>query len=431
MRSNEQGEQPGGGYGPNRPRQRRDVISQSIEKGDKMVKGTTLTVMAGAVLVTAAWTNLAMAGEAAAEPKKSVAQSKEAKRIEVTVTPAKPCLLPDGRTKIVVKKESIYLGRQGRTGTVQVMIGDSVLDIVPRTVIATGGYRFEFSEAPQFQFGHVRQEDMIFTLVDTCTLTVLSSKQDSPHVSLKELKHTVELDCFHNMPCLEVHTIHGDGKHFVSFKPTMVEVSRFHPSTELGARLKMNVINNFGAKAIQLDYKKKTQVTIGEETITFESFGFDYKAKKLKIRIDTVPKTAKAGATIVEYGSSWPPARAEEQAETLQQLRQRYQQARDIFAKTEDWGEAYTKSQESARALISALLNHWVTLPDDSAEAPAVCKEIKTVCKDMGGDPLTERYSNAKSFLARAVWPGCEPLYAAFLKEISLLCSAERFGVTG
>jgi len=26
---------------------------------------------------------------------------------------------------------------------------------------------------------------------------------------------------------------------------------------------------------------------------------------------------------------------------------------------------------------------------------------------------------------------GCEPLYAAFLKEISLLCSAERFGVTG
>jgi len=28
-------------------------------------------------------------------------------------------------------------------------------------------------------------------------------------------------------------------------------------------------------------------------------------------------------------------------------------------------------------------------------------------------------------------WRGCEPLYAAFLKEISLLCSAERFGVTG
>jgi len=29
------------------------------------------------------------------------------------------------------------------------------------------------------------------------------------------------------------------------------------------------------------------------------------------------------------------------------------------------------------------------------------------------------------------VTQGCEPLYAAFLKEISLLCSAERFGVTG
>jgi len=30
-----------------------------------------------------------------------------------------------------------------------------------------------------------------------------------------------------------------------------------------------------------------------------------------------------------------------------------------------------------------------------------------------------------------SVCGGCEPLYAAFLKEISLLCSAERFGVTG
>jgi len=33
--------------------------------------------------------------------------------------------------------------------------------------------------------------------------------------------------------------------------------------------------------------------------------------------------------------------------------------------------------------------------------------------------------------LRLADYTGCEPLYAAFLKEISLLCSAERFGVTG
>ena len=93
----------------------------------------------------------------------------------------------------------------------------------------------------------------------------------------------VELDCFHGMPCLKVHTVGGEGKHFVSFKPTQVEVARFHPGPpELGARLKMNVINNFGAKAITLDYKKKTQVTIGPETISFESFEFNHGAKKIR-----------------------------------------------------------------------------------------------------------------------------------------------------
>ena len=243
------------------------------------------------------------AGGKPASAAKSVAQGIEAKELEVTVTPAKPYVLPDGSTKILVKKESIYLGRGGRTGTVQVMVGESVLDVVPRTVIATGGYRFEFNTAPQFQFGHVREEDMIFTVVDACTLTVLSSRQPSPRVALKELKDTVELACSHNMPCLEVHTIRGLGKHFVSFKPTMVEVARFHPGPPvLGARLKMNVINNFGAKAITLDYMKKTQVTIGAETITLESSDFDYKGKKLKIRITTVPKTTKAAATVFEYG---------------------------------------------------------------------------------------------------------------------------------
>jgi hypothetical protein len=105
------------------------------------------------------------------------------------------------------------------------------------------------------------------------------------------------------MPCLEAHTIRGEGKHFVSFKPTMVEVSRFAPSNVLGARLRMNVINNFGAKAVELAYMKKTQVTIGKETITLESFGFDYEAKRMQISIQTVPTNAVATATIVEYTS--------------------------------------------------------------------------------------------------------------------------------
>jgi len=237
----------------------------------------------------------------AASPAKPAAQA-EAKKIEVTITPYKPYILPDGKTTITVKKESIYLGRKGRTGTVQVMIGDSIMDVVPRTVIAANGYRFEFGEAPRFKFGHVRREDMIFTVVDSCTLTVLSSRQPSPRIALKAIKSTVELDCYHSMPCLKVHTIGGAGMHFVSFKPTQVEVARFHPGPpELGARLKMNVINNFGAKAITLDYKKKTQVTIGPETITFESFEFNHGAKKIRIKVSTAPKAAKAEATVLEY----------------------------------------------------------------------------------------------------------------------------------
>ena len=236
-------------------------------------------------------------------PTKPTAPGPATKKLEVTVTPTKPYILPDGKTKIVVKKESIYLGRQGQTGTVQVMVGDSVLDIVPRTVIASGGYRFEFNAAPKFKFGHVRESDMIFTVVEACSLTVHSSKQPAPRIALKKLDSTVELDCFSNMPCQKVHTIAGDGKHFVSFKPTGVTISRFHPSKVLAARLRMNVINNFGAKAIVLKYQKLQEVTIGNETITIESFGFDYKGKKLKVRIRTVPKTAKAAVTILEYGA--------------------------------------------------------------------------------------------------------------------------------
>ncbi len=54
-----------------------------------------------AMLVTAAWASLAMAAETVPEPRKGVAQRKEAKTSAVTVTPARPYLLPDGRTKIV------------------------------------------------------------------------------------------------------------------------------------------------------------------------------------------------------------------------------------------------------------------------------------------------------------------------------------------
>jgi hypothetical protein len=264
----------------------------------RLAKGIALGVCA-----CLSWMSAVSDAEESGPPPAATKARNVAKEIEVTVTPADPYLLPDGSTRIMVLPETIWLGRNGRTGTVQVKVGDSVLDVVPRTVIVTGGYRYVFNTAPKFQFREVHDDDMIITQVDECTLSVLSSKQDGPPLALKELKDTVELECSHNMPCLEVHTIRGDGKHFVSFKPTMVEVARFAPSNVLGAKLRMNVINNFGAKSINLEYMKRTQVTIGKETITLESSGFDYETKRMKIMIQSVPTTSSATATIVEYGS--------------------------------------------------------------------------------------------------------------------------------
>jgi lysophospholipase L1-like esterase len=249
------------------------------------------------LLAVVSWTSPAGAEETAVEPHKTALQQKETEKLEVTVTPSKPYLLPDGRTKIVVKKESINLGRQGRTGRVQVIVGDSVLDIVARTVIAAGGYYFEFSTAPVFEFGEVRQDDMIFIVVSKCRLTVRCTRKKRPLIHQKRLKKEVEIECIRNMPCQLTHTIRGEGNHFVSIKPTMVEISNYAPSVT------MNVTSNFGAKSIKLDFKKKAEVTIGKQMIAIESFGFDPKANKLKIRIH-VPQAEPAEAAIVEYRSN-------------------------------------------------------------------------------------------------------------------------------
>lgn len=95
---------------------------------------------------------------------------------------------------------------------------------------------------------------------------------------------------------------------------------------------------------------------------------------------------------------------AGDQSDALEQLRQRYQQARATFAKTEDYGKPYQESIESARKLIAALLNHWVALPEGSPDAGTVEQEIRTVFKYLAGHPHTERYNLAKSFVARTTW---------------------------
>lgn len=90
---------------------------------------------------------------------------------------------------------------------------------------------------------------------------------------------------------------------------------------------------------------------------------------------------------------------------SIEQLRQEYHEARATFGKTRDFGKDYRESVASAHALIAALLNHWLNLPDHSGEVSIVCREIKTVLKDTAGNRFTERYHQEKSFLARTLWP--------------------------
>ena len=81
---------------------------------------------------------------------------------------------------------------------------------------------------------------------------------------------------------------------------------------------------------------------------------------------------------------------------SIEQFRREYREARATFGKTRDYGKDYRESVASAHALIAALLNHWLNLPEHSGEVSIVCREIKTVLKDTAG---------TRSFLARALWP--------------------------
>ena len=118
------------------------------------------------------------------------------------------------------------------------------------------------------------------------------------------------------------------------------------------------------------------------------------------------------------------------EGEDLEQLRQRYGQARANFAKTKDYGKPYRESKEAAQQLLSALLDHWMGLPEGSDGEPVIRKEIKTVFKDLAGNPLSEKYNIGKSFIARTVWPllaekNPSPGQASFLAELT----KPQFGV--
>jgi len=234
----------------------------------------------------------------------ALAQLAGAETLEVSVTPTQPFTLHDGKSKITLLSKSIYKGRQGFSGTAQMTVGESSLTIVPGTVVQAGKHQYSFREQPKFVFSELMQSDMIITVVERCNLTVLSSEKTSPTIGLKKLDKEFEMKILHGALPGKLFRIDGEEGHFIALKPSSAEISRFHPDPELGARIRLDLVTSFGVKPVQLDYKKKTVITIGPETITLQSSGFDFESKAIKVQVHSVPANKKATPVILKYGAA-------------------------------------------------------------------------------------------------------------------------------
>jgi hypothetical protein len=228
---------------------------------------------------------------------------KEAETLKLSVTPTEPYTLHDGKSKITLLSQSISRGRQGFTGTAQMTVGESSLTIVPGTVVQAGKHQYTFTEYPKFVFKEVRQSDMIITVVERCNLTVLTSEKPAPTIGLKKLDKEFKMKITHGRLPEKLFKVDGDEGHFIALKPSSAEISRFHPDPELGARIRLDLVTNFGVKPVRLDYKKKQVITIGPETITLQSSGFDFKSKTIKVQVHSVPAKKKATPVILKYGA--------------------------------------------------------------------------------------------------------------------------------
>jgi hypothetical protein len=220
--------------------------------------------------------------------------------IDVTLTPTQPYLLPDQSTSLTILKETSWKDRV-RGGFPQLSNEDMTLDIAPNTVIASGGYLFHLTTPYEYSFGHVRELDMIFTIVDSCKSRVLYEKVEARVIQLQELSGTLEFNCEHARQVSQLQNISGDGKHFVALRVTQMEIYRRHPSPVLGTGMDVFVVTNFGVKKIRLEYMQEETLTIGPETITVESFNFNYDARTVEVKVSTESSVDEAEAVIVEY----------------------------------------------------------------------------------------------------------------------------------
>jgi len=165
------------------------------------------------------------------------AEGGKAQSTDVTFTPTQPHLLPDLSTRILVGTKTLWENRK-RFAIPKVVREDLTLDMAPNTVIASGGYLFHLTMPHEYKFGHVRKEDMIFTVLESCTLAVRSEKGEAPRLNLGKLKGSVSFAC-DNRQSSQIQSIHGVGKHFVALRIGRTEIYTRHPSKVLGTGMDM------------------------------------------------------------------------------------------------------------------------------------------------------------------------------------------------
>lgn len=219
---------------------------------------------------------------------------------EVMVTPGKPHLLPDKRTRLTIKKDTWWKNRQ-RGGYPQLQNDDMTLAIVPNTVIASGGRVYYLDPPKEYKFGEVRESDVIHTIVDSCKFSILSEKAKAPTIKLKKLNGYISF-YFDNRNAVEGGVTTGNGYHFVALRVERMEIYRRASSNVLGPGMDLDVVTNFGVKRIRLEYQQEQKVTIGPETITLKSVSYHHPTNSTTIKVDTEPKADKAEAVIVAYG---------------------------------------------------------------------------------------------------------------------------------
>ncbi len=226
--------------------------------------------------------------------------SEDADRTEVIVTPSKPHLLPDKRTRLTIRKETWWKNRQ-RGGFPQLQNDDLTLAVVPNTVIASGGRVYYLDPPKAYKFGEVRESDATLTTVDSCKFSILSEKAKAPTIKLKKLNGYMSFWC-DNRNAIEGGIVKGNGYHFVALRVERAEIDRRGSSDAPSPRLNADVVTNFGVKRIRLEYMQEQKVTIGPQTITLKSISYHHPTRSTAIKVDTEPSVAKAEAVIVSYG---------------------------------------------------------------------------------------------------------------------------------